>query len=162
MKVNRGASSAKGIMFEERIRSHDKLKDFMVGDGIADIRLAFFNDEFQFGIARFPTVRSKGYGNTGRGASWGVFLDGGKFVDDVRFLPCDVSVGVLPFFEDMIRTSKDVLGLYQFPFQTIDLTVDENGEVVVIESEKSPQLEVYLTKEGGAWLYKMVIDMLRK
>jgi len=162
MGVGRAWKTARGILFEERIRSHDKLKEFMVGDGIADIRLAFFDKEFQFGVARFPTIKSKGYGNTGRGASWGVFLDSGEFVNDDRFLPCDLTKGTLPFYEDMIQVSQKVLQLYQFPFQTVDLTVDHDGDVVVIESEKSPQLEVYLTKNGATWLYKKVLGKLRK
>jgi len=157
MSVKRGYDSNRGIMIEERLRSHEKFRPFMYGDGIADIRMIFYDKELLFGVARFPTEKSGGYGNTGRGATWGVFLEGGKFVKKNYFLPADIQSGELPFFEEMLIESKKVLDLYQFPFQCIDMTVDQDERVVIIESEKLPQIEVYLTKEGGAWLYKKIL-----
>ncbi len=151
LKIKRSPKAIRGILVEERIRSHP---DFGYnGDGMVDVRMVYVNKEFSFGVCRVPSGGSRGYGNTGRGAKWGVFMDNGAFVGkDDRFLNGGLDWGSLPFFNEMDKEGGKVVGLYNFPLQTVDMTVNRDGEVVVIESERLPQIEVYLTHNGGKWL----------
>ena len=157
MKVRRGMDCNRGVMIEKCIHSHEDFQEFMCGTGVADIRMVFFDKELIFGIGRFPSEESGGYGNIRRGAKWGVFNEYGDFVNDPKFLKADIQEGTLPLFAIMLQASQKAIQEYQFPFQSIDLTVNDKGEAVVIESEKSPQIEAYFTKEGGAWLYKKIL-----
>jgi len=139
----------KAMLLQERIMSHSNFHTY--NGGMADIRMIYFDKEFLFCIARIPSENSKGYGNIIRGAGWGVVLNG-SYVCDNRFQPTTITCGTLPYFSEMVEAGKKVVQLFGYKFQAVDMTVDQNGVPVVIESESMPQIEYYLTEQGMYWL----------
>lgn len=146
----------KGIMAEQRLISHDDLQWYSAS-GIADIRMIFIKDQFTMGLGRFPTLASGEYGNMARGAKWGIFDSLGRFRHDDRFKSREIPNGKkLPFFAEMKETAQKVIESYGYVVQAVDMTVDKTGTVYVIESERTPQFELYLTKEGVDWLWGVI------
>lgn len=146
----------KGIMAEERLVSHDDLQWFSAS-GIADIRMIFFKNNFIMGLGRFPTLASGEYGNMARGAKWGIFDSLGRFRHDSRFQSKQIQNGKkLPFFAEMKSVGQKVVEQYGYVIQAVDMTVDRKGDVYVIESERTPQFELYLTTEGIDWMWAIV------
>ena len=138
------------IMIEERIRSHPDL--IGLRDGIADIRMIYYRKNFLMCIARFPSDKSNGYGNVSRGADLGYVFNDGYFVDDIRFKNATIHHGKLPHFDNLANTGRKVATLFGIAFQSIDMTIIETGEVIVIESEALAQLEYNLAPQGIDWL----------
>lgn len=136
------------IIIQERIHSHP---DFGTR-GMADIRTIYFDGRFLFSCIRIPTARSGWYGNIHSDASYGFSMTGEYISGDIKFLPSTITEGTVPFFDDMVLAGQRVCELFGLRFQAIDMTVDESGEVVVIESERSPQLHYYLSDTGTRWL----------
>ena len=146
----------KAVLIEENITTHPKLNP----NGFADIRMFYFKNRFLFCIARMGHKHSNTYGNTNRGASWGAVLNG-KFVRDDRFIQSGNIQGSLAFFDQMALTGQKVTSTFGIIFQTIDMTVNTKGEVLVLESEQMPQIQYYLTNKGVDWLDKMTGTPLR-
>jgi hypothetical protein len=155
MKVRRGKKNIRGILFEKRIFPNESTKHPEYdGDGITDVRIMYLYDKFLFSVVRFPSTESNGYGNIIRGAKWGAIMDtSGEFVVDTRIQRTDVVDGFFPFFDELVTTGKMVTKMYELPFQSVDMTVDESGNIIVIETERLPQIEYYLTQEGIKWMW---------
>lgn len=136
------------IIIQERVRSH---ADFGT-EGMVDARFVFFDGRFLFSCIRIPTPESGWYGNIHRGSQYGFAVSKNYVGTDNRFFPAPIKTGVVPFFDEMVLAGQRVCELFGLRFQAIDMTVDESGEVVVIESERSPQLHYYLSDTGVRWL----------
>lgn len=139
------------IILEERIRAHP---DFDVDD-IPDIRMIYYRNKFLFCVARMPSRESQGYANISRGATCGIVLNSGRYINnDARFQNNSILSGELPFFEDLVSTGKRVTQVFGIAFQSVDMTVNERGDVVVIESDSLPQSisDDRLTLQGIDWL----------
>lgn len=146
----------KGIMAEQKITSHPDMRWYSQ-DGIADIRMIYVRKKFVMGLARFPTQESGSYGNIARGAKWGIFNSLGRIEHDTRFKSKQIENNKkIPFFVEMRDASQKVINDYGYIVQAVDMTVDEDGKVYVIESERTPQFELYLTKEGIEWMWGIV------
>ena len=144
------------IIVEERIRSHSF---FGTNNGtIADIRMIFYDKNFLWANMRVPSSSSGGYSNLSRGADVSYVSDDGDFVDsnDERFQKRFYRKGKIPFFKDLVDTGKKVSNLYGLKFQTVDMTVNDKGEVLVIECEELPQIETSLTPKGADWLNSII------
>ena len=144
------------IIVEERIRSHSF---FGTEDGtVADIRMFFYNKRFLWANMRVPSSSSGGYSNLSRGADVSYISDNGDFVDssDERFQKRLYRKGKIPFFKDLVDAGKKVSNLYGLKFQTVDMTVNDKGEVIVIECEELPQIETSLTGKGAIWLNSII------
>jgi len=149
-------TSINGVMAEEKLISHPDLQWYS-DVGIADLRFMYFKNEFIMGMGRFPTKESGGYSNIARGATWGMFSSLGKFTHDPRYKSTQIENNKrLPFFIEMRNVGKKVVEQFGYLFQAVDMTVTPNGEVYVIESERTPQLEKYLTSEGIQWAWSIV------
>lgn len=140
---------ARALLLEERIKSHKSFGS----NGMADVRFIFFRKTPLFCIPRISNAESGGYGNTARGAKWGAVI-GGVYVNDKRFLSTTIKTGKLPFYSKMVAAGKKVTSLFGMAFMSVDMTVNEAGEVVVLESEALPQIEYYLTDKGARWLMR--------
>lgn len=144
------------IIVEERIKSHPFLG---TNDGtIADIRMIFYDKNFLWGNMRVPSSSSGGYSNLSRGADVSYISQNGDFVDsnDERFQKRLYRKGKMPFFKDLVDAGKKVSDLYGLKFQTVDMTVNDKGEVLVIECEELPQIETSLTSKGVVWLNSII------
>jgi hypothetical protein len=140
-------------MVEERVVSHEAFAPWMEVEGaMADVRMLYLFGRFKCCYARFPTRESRGYGNYSRGATFGGTFGDGVFVGDPRFSLNMICDGELPFFREMRERGSRVVTRCQLPWQAVDMTVDREGEVVVVESETLPQL-ICLSEEGIEWLW---------
>ncbi len=148
----------KGFLIEERIRSHPVFST----TGMADIRVIYYRKDLLFAVARMPSIKSQGYGNIIRGADWGIVLEGGEYTQDDRFQKGTLLNGRLPCFDLFVAAGKKVTELFGIVFQAVDMTVNEDGEVVVMESEEMPQIEYYLTPRGVDWISSIITDDLSR
>lgn len=148
--------SINGIMAEQRLMSHDSLQWYSAA-GIADLRFMYYNKKFIMGLGRFPTLVSGEYGNIARGAKWGMFDALGRFSHHENYRSREIPNGKkLPFFKEMKEIGEKVVNEFGYIFQGVDMTVSRDGTVYVIESERTPQLEKYLTKEGVDWMWGII------
>lgn len=144
----------KAIILEEKIGSHASFKSYCSGPGMSDIRCIYYRNRFMFGVARFPTKSSGGYGNIIRGAAFGFFLSGGRFINSGYFQISTIKKGILPNFKNLNSAGIAVSQLFSCDFISVDMTVGVDGKVYVIESERLPQIEYYLTDKGVRWMLK--------
>jgi len=153
-RLRRGpCRSAPATLVEECIVSHEAFDPWMeVEEAMADVRMLYLFGKFKCCYARFPTRASRGYGNYSRGATFGGTFGDGVFVGDPRFSLNMICDGELPFFREMRERGSRVVTRCQLPWQAVDMTVDQDGEVVVVESETMPQL-ICLSEEGIEWLW---------
>lgn len=143
--------TTRAIILEKVIHSNKKFNCI----GIADIRMIYYKKRIIFAVARIPSKKSMGYGNIVRGANWGAVI-GGVYMSDDRFNHPTINHGKLPFWKEMVSAGETVTKLYGITFQAVDLTVDESGKVIVIESERMPQIEYYLSDQGVDWIQKVI------
>jgi len=140
----------RGVILEERIRSHPDFNQWNpYADTITDLRLYCVFHTIPFAKLRVPTKESHGLGNTWQGAS-AFFVDGDGEIKDINYFRNTVRVHPdtkvsligeqIPFWEDICRISTKVSLRFKLPFHSVDLTVDEAGDVCVIESERIPLL----------------------
>lgn len=144
------------IFLEERIKSHPAFNTY---DGcMVDLRMYYYRNMFLWCTARMPTSDSRGYSNRSRGASVSYVSNDGNFVNDQdeRFQKGEIRTGKLPFFEKLVLTGQKVTELYGIVFQTVDMTMNEKEEVVVIESEQLPKIEDTFTPYGVEWLNSII------
>jgi len=146
-----------GVMMEETIHTHKKITDlYGVRTGIADIRLFVVNDLVRLGWMRTPCKASGYMSNWCKGAvtyfisTDGKIIDGTELMTDYRSKHPDTDKNPtgksLPFWKQIMRTAEKVALAFTEPFHTIDLTVNEDGDVVVIEGEEHPDLKM-MTRE---------------
>ena len=157
------AGTATNIMMaEERILSHSDYKDFILYDGIVDFRMYLLDDEVIYGKMRCPTVQSKGLGNTAKKATALFIKDG--LIQDGSNLFINVSTKYngkkmlnkkVPFWDTIEEASVKVAKIFKSPFHSVDLTINEKGEAVVMESEKIPTL-AHFKKEEATRLYDLL------
>lgn len=138
------------IIIQERIISHP---DFNT-NGLADIRMLYWNNHLLFSCIRIPTKESGWYGNIHRGADFGFSISGKYINNDNRFFPASITKGDVPFFHEMTLAGQKVTQLFGLRFMAVDMTIDQSGTPVVIEAERSPQIHYYLTKTGAIWLMR--------
>jgi len=163
-KILNGRHVHRGVYMEERLYCHESLREWYDSDGIADLRVYMLCDVPLYGKLRLPTKKSHGYGNTGRNAT-AYYVDfetmeigETRFMSNISRTHPDTGVNLIgesmPFCQEFINASVRVAKLFKLPFHSVDMTVNEKGEVVVIEGEKIPLLR-HFTKSG-------VIDLLQK
>lgn len=136
------------IIIQERIQSHP---DFNC-EGMADIRMIYYDHRFLFSCIRIPNKDSGLYGNIHRGADFGFSIDGNYIRTDNRFLPATITNGKVPFFDEMILAGQKVTQEFGLRFLAVDMTINVDGIPVIVEAERAPQIHYYLTATGARWL----------
>lgn len=161
----------KGLIMEEVVHSHPKLHTLYGGaKGIVDIRLFMICDKFAFGRLRTPTKASRYYANWGRGGAI-FFVDGDGIIRDGRNLFLnhtlehpDTGMNLLdrkvPFWKEIIEAGEATAKVFGINYHTVDLTINSDGEAVIIEGESQPGLKD-ITPYGTNWLCNL-IDTYRK
>jgi len=156
------------VMLEETIHSHPEIRKFWGTDqGIGDMRLFILYDEILYGKLRMPAKQSRYYANVTRNApcihvsNTGIIEDTYIMDNTLRAHP-DVPdrnlIGLeMPFWKQFAEAGTTIAKLFKVPFHSVDLTVDEKGEAVVIESEFTPTL-THITPRGFAEIMKIVQD----
>lgn len=163
--ILKGKHVYKGFMIEELINSHPSLKELHGQNGIADMRIYMLYDVPIFGKLRLPTKLSHGYGNTGRNAvavycnfSTMKFEESNTMNNIVRIHP-DTGTNLIgkpiPFGTEMVNVATVVSKLFDIPFHSVDMTVNEKGEVIVIEGEKIPLLS-HFTPAGVTKIMELI------
>lgn len=161
-----GNHAMRGLMLEEVIHTHEKLREFYDNDGIADMRIYMLYDVPLFGKLRLPSKASNFYGNTGRHApAYFVSSDGqieetDLFSNCIKYHPDTKKLIVereCPFWKQMSDMGVAVAKIFALPFHSVDMTVNHKGEVVVIEAEKIPLLS-HFTKKGCI----QVMDLIKE
>ena len=160
----------KGLILEERIRSHPQLQEWYGNEGIADLRAYVLGDRYLFGKLRLPSKLSHGFANTARSATAcyvdenGIIQDGSPFMDNVSAIHPDTKKNLtgiqIPHWNKFFGTIVQVSKLFKIPFHSVDLTVNQDGIPTVIESEKIPYL-THFTKRGAIELTEKVDNFMR-
>lgn len=155
LTINRLKAERK-IIVEERIRSHPSFD--CLGDFLVDVRFNFYRNRFLWGTVRIPNRKSGGYSNVSKGAEICFVSENGHYMDanDYRFKKHGNRSGRLPFFSEMVQAGIKVTNEFGLLYQTVDMTVNEEEEVVVIESELLSQMEKTLTPAGIAWMNAII------
>lgn len=164
------------MMSEERILSDSFFNDYKVGDGIVDFRIYILDDKVLYAKMRCPTRLSHGLANTSR-KGIAMFVSDGKIIRTDKFKNCTTihpDIGIdrdgysIEYWPKIIETATKVAKIFDSPFHSVDLTVNQNGEVVVIEAEKIPTLghfsaeeSKYLYDEIGIWMRSKLFAEMR-
>ena len=149
------------VYAEERIFVNDALNNLTVYDGIVDFRVyllideTFKKKEVLYSKVRCPLKKSKGMGNTAKGAV-ALFVDAdGKICNDdiftnttTKYRKTDYEGNTIPFWNKVKEKAEEVGNLFKSPFHSVDMTVNKDGEVVVIEAEKIPLLRYHSPDES--------------
>jgi len=149
------------VFAEERIFVHKSLKDFSIYNGIVDFRVyvmidqKFKKKEVLYAKMRCPNKESGGMGNTAKGAT-ALFIDVDGVVKDsdifnnvtTKYKKTNYSGVKMPMWDKVKERAEEVGALFKSPFHSVDMTVNEDGEVVVIESEKIPLLRYFMDAEA--------------
>jgi len=142
-----------GCLIEETIKNPKEFDIFTMGFGIIDLRLYMLNDEILYGKLRVPNHESEGYANTGRKADALFVNKDGIIVPDDIFnnttTICskrDFKGVKVPFWKELSETSIYTAKLFKLKFHSIDISMNENYEPCIMESEKIPYLGHYTDK----------------
>jgi len=149
------------VIAEERIFIADQLKHLTVFDGIVDFRIyLLYNKDFTkkeviYAKMRCPVKESKGMGNTAKGAialfvgEDGVVSTTKVFTNTTtKYNKTDYNGVRVPFWDQIKEKAEEVGALFKSPFHSVDLTINNKGEVIVIEGEKIPLLRWHSPEES--------------
>lgn len=159
-----GNHAMRGLLMEEVIHSHRSFVEFYENDGIADMRMYMLYDVPIFGKLRLPTKASNYYGNTGRNAAAYFVSSTGEIEETDLFNNCskyhpDTKKMIVerecPYWKQMSDMGVAVAKIFNVPFHSVDMTVNQDGEVVVIEAEKIPLLS-HFTKKGSLYVMDLI------
>jgi hypothetical protein len=130
------------IFAEEIVLPHPQLGALSPHGTLCDLRLHFVGMDLVVGRCRIPTLRSRGYGNVGRGALGVCFHPDGRLDTSHPFArvraPAEASGRsihgmVLPFWAEVLTESRKVAALFESPHVGVDGTVGPDGRFTVIE-----------------------------
>jgi len=161
---------------EERIFCNDWFNTYKYGKGIVDFRIYMLDDNVLYAKMRCPSKQSGGLANTSKHGI-AMFVKNGVITSTDKFKNCtvvhpDIKIDrtgtKIPFWKDIEATAVKVAKIFSSPFHSVDLTVNEDGEVVVIEAEKIPTLghfsideAKYLYDEIGVWMKDKLFKEMR-
>lgn len=154
--AHRDGQRVKNIMMaEERVFSHEDFSPYTVFDGIVDFRMYLVDDKVLYGKMRCPTKKSKGLGNTSKSAIAlfvrdGIIHDGREVFKNTsnKYNGVDVTGQEVPHWDTVVKCCEDVAKLFDSPFHSVDLTVNKEGEPIVMECEKIPTLGHFKKEEA--------------
>jgi hypothetical protein len=159
-------TSRHGVIMEEVIHSHPKIRELWGDDrGIGDMRLFMLYDKILFGKLRMPSKKSRYYANVSRGApvvhvnNKGIIEYNNVSYNNLRAhpdIPDRSLVGLdLPFWNQFEEAGIAVAKMFKVPFHSVDLTVNESGTAIVLESEFLPDLS-YITPQGARFIINQI------
>jgi hypothetical protein len=155
-KILKGRHAHRGLIMEEVIHCHEKLVEWYDNKGIADFRIYCAYDTLMYGKLRLPTARSGFLGNTGKSAvAFFIDKDGviceSDLMSNIDTKHPDTQIKLIgqriPYWDDIETIVLTVAKMFKIPFHSVDLTINDKGEVIVIEAEKIPLLR-HFTKRG--------------
>ncbi len=130
------------VFAEEIARAHPQLVGLAAHGTLCDLRFHFVGDELIVGRCRIPTARSRGYGNTGRGALGVCFRPDGRLDCDHPYVRVRAPAEVdgerldgleLACFASALAEARQVARLFASPHVGVDGTIDPDGRLLVIE-----------------------------
>lgn len=163
--LSSSSTARPGVIIEEVIHSHPDLRALWGADqGIGDMRLFLIHDKILFGKFRMPSKQSRYYANVSRGApcvhvtNKGIIEESNFSINTANAYHPDIpdknlSGTPIPFWKEFERAGLAIARLFKVPFHSVDLTVDETGTAVVLESEFTPMLS-YITPAGMGFILK--------
>jgi len=129
-----------GVMFEELIHPHPTIGALSRYGTMPDFRFYFLGRKHWGTIMRIPTKISGGYANTSRGGIAVNVVDG-VVRDDIRIRGHDRKFDgfEIPGWDNIVKSVGVIPTFFESLLVSIDGTIGEDGEFVVIEVEVNPK-----------------------